>query len=117
MLLLAVGSVVDSSTMIWIMLPIVGLAALNKDRLSRDRWKMPSPFAIYEKNPVWKVVAISYTTVVVGAVLFHLFVSRLSLFEDPPPILFFLGLLGPMIGPLVVAQVVSYRNLGDESDA
>ena len=114
--LLALGTVVEPGTMVWIMLPAVGLAMLNQDRLSRDRWKMPSPFAIYAQNPVWKVVAIAYTTTLLGAVLIHLFVSRISLFDDPPYFLFFLGLLGPMIGPLIAAQVVAYRNLGDEHD-
>ena len=116
-LLLGLGTVVEPETMIWIMLPIAGLAILNKEQLTAKKWETPSPLEILERYPFWKYIAVTYTAALVIAVIYHLFVARIPVFDDPPFFLVILGLIGPMLGPLVVGQIEAYRNLGDENDA
>lgn len=102
---------------IWIMLPIVGLTILNKEQVTAKKWETPSPLGILERYPFWKYIAVTYTAALVITVIYHLFAARIPVFDDPPFFLVILGLIGPMLGPLVVGQIEAYRNLGDENDA
>lgn len=73
-----------------------------------------TPMQVLEQSSFWKGVAIVYTFCVVGIVIYHLMISRLTFFENLPYALFLPLLLGPALGPIFVCQVQIYRLLGRE---
>ena len=73
-----------------------------------------TPMQVLEQSSFWKGVAIVYTTCVVGIVIYHLMIARITFFEELPFVLFFLLLLGPALGPIFVCQVQIYRLHGRE---
>ena len=55
---LALGSLVQADTMLWIIAPLLAFASLNKDKLAALQGKVTPPADILERSPFWKWIAI-----------------------------------------------------------
>ena len=110
--LLALSFFVEPDVMMLIVAPFAILSLLNRDKLTAEYLEIPNILEIFERSRIWKAVAFVYIIFLVLSVGYHFSVDRLSVFENANVATMFLGIFAPVLGPIVIAQIAAFRNLG-----
>ena len=110
--LLAISFFVEPEAVVWIVAPVAVLALLYKDKLTAEYLAIPNVLEIYERSLLWKVVAFAYLGLLLAAIGYHFGIERLVLFEEPNLATIMIAVLLPVLGPLIAAQRIAFRNLG-----
>ncbi len=116
-LIVFVGSLIlPMSVFTALLLVALGFAEWFRKAITPKGEEPQTPLTILRESELWQGIGVAYLTVIVFAVLYHLGVERLSLFEKINMPAFLALILGTIAGPICVHVTRTYRVLGGKTD-
>lgn len=115
-LVLVLGSALSAKALLVLFVVVAVIVSLFNEKLTPSNSSAPTPKQVIERSRLWRAVAVIYTSGLVAVVIYHLFINRLAFFDEIPFFLMLVMLLGPIIGPIVVCQIETFRLLGLDRD-
>ena len=99
-----------------LLLAIFAFVGWFRKEITPEGEEPQTPLTILRDSPVWQMVGVAYTLLLVGVVGYHLGVERIGLFEKINMPVFLVLIFGGLAGPIAVHIRRTYRLMGGKKE-